>query len=146
MYREVSNAPEVFLVHPGGPFWQHKDEGAWSIPKGEVVDGQEELLQTAEREFKEETGFTPSGPFIFLGTVKNKSGKTVHAWGFEGTCNPLNLKSNTLTIEWPPGSGHRIEIPEVDRGDFFTLDSARKKIVPYQVPLLDSLERHVGTA
>src|SRR6187402_2657939 len=124
LYRKRGGEIEVFLVHPGGPFWVKKDHGAWTIPKGEY-EAEEEPLAAAQREFKEETGFAAIGNFIELGTVQQKSGKTVSAWAVEGDCDPSLLRSNTCEIEWPPRSGKRIEIPEVDRGSWFSLQRAR---------------------
>jgi len=133
-------ALEIFLVHPGGPFWANKDQ--WSIPKGEYQD-HEPPLAAAQREFQEETGFTPRGPFIELGEITQPSGKRVLAWAFEGDCEPAALASNSCSLEWPPRSGRRIEIPEVDRGAWFSIAQARKKIFKGQekllVRLVDSL-------
>lgn len=145
MYRVRDGRMEVLLVHPGGPFWMKKDAGAWSLPKGEAGAG-EDLLQTAQREFEEETGFHPEGEFFSLGEVRQKSGKVVCAWAFEGDCDSSSLKSNTFMMEWPPRSGEKQEFPEIDRAEFFALDEARKKINPAQVALLDALERAVGSA
>ena len=139
MYRVHSERTEVFLVHPGGPMWANKDKGAWTIPKGEYDIG-EEPLAAAEREFREETGFVAIGPFQSLGSVRQKSGKIVTAWAFLGNFDPANLTSNTCKIEWPPRSGKRIEIPEVDRGEWFSCERARKYIRAEQIPFLDSLE------
>lgn len=129
---------EVFLVHPGGPYWSRKNEGVWTIPKGEYEAG-EEPLDAAIREFREETGFEAAGPFLELGSVRQKSGKVVIAWAFEGDCDPEGLRSNTCEIEWPPRSGKRIEIDEVDRGDWFTFERAGKFIRAEQAPLLEAL-------
>jgi predicted NUDIX family NTP pyrophosphohydrolase len=118
---------EVLLVHPGGPFWAKKDYGAWVVPKGEINPG-EEPLAAAKREFEEETGVAAQGVFVPLGTVKHKGGKIVHAWAFEGDCDPTRLRSNTFSMEWPPRSGRRQEFPEIDRGEFFTLEAAHEKI------------------
>jgi predicted NUDIX family NTP pyrophosphohydrolase len=127
-------------VHPGGPFWAKKDEGAWSLPKGEVGDG-EDPITTARREFVEETGFTvPEVPLIPLGAARLKSGKWVRAWAVEGDCDPERLRSNWTDIEWPPRSGHTLRIPEVDRAGFFSIDEARQKINRGQVAFLDRLE------
>lgn len=139
MYRDRTEHQafvEVLLVHPGGPFWKNKDDGAWTIPKGEVETG-EELLAAAIREFNEETGLTPGEPFLSLGQVKHKSGKIIHAWAFRGDCDPSQIKSNTFEIEWPPKSGRRQEFPEIDRADFFDLSAARQKILAAEQPLLD---------
>lgn len=138
MFRKKNNELEVFLVHPGGPFWAAKDTGSWTVPKGEYVEG-EEPLDAAKREFTEETGFTASGEFIDLGTVRQTSGKIVNAWAFEGDCNPDELRSNFCEIEWPPRSGKKMEIPEVDRGAWFTLAEARGKILKTQEGFLDVL-------
>ena len=137
MYRIKAGEPEVFLVHPGGPFWKNKDVGVWSIPKGEI-DGAEDLLAAAEREFEEETAVKPSGPFSYLGTVE-RPGKIVHAWAFQGDCDPAKIKSNTIMINWPPRSGKQLESPEVDRAGFFTLVEAKEKLIPYQLPLLENM-------
>jgi predicted NUDIX family NTP pyrophosphohydrolase len=134
---------EVFLVHPGGPFWAGKDAGAWTVPKGEYVDG-EAALDAAKREFTEETGFAARGEFIDLGVVRQASGKLVNAWAFEGDCDPRELKSNLCTVEWPPRSGKRIEIPEVDRGEWFSAEEARKRILKSQMGFLDVLVGKVG--
>jgi predicted NUDIX family NTP pyrophosphohydrolase len=143
MYRtRPSGGPEVLLVHPGGPFWRNKDEGAWTIPKGEVPDG-EDLLAAARREFEEELGFPPAGPFAPLQPVKQKGGKVVHAWCFEGDCDPAAVRSNTFGMEWPPKSGRKATFPEVDRAAFFDLEAARKKINPAQAALLDELAGRV---
>lgn len=139
MYRMRDGAVQVLLAHPGGPFFVNKDEAAWSIPKGEP-DPDEDLLLTAQREFEEETGLTPSGPFIPLQPIKQKGGKIVHAWAFQGDCDPRAIKSNTFTMEWPPHSGRQQEFPEIDRADFFDLPTARKKIKAGQEALLGELE------
>lgn len=134
---------EVLLAHPGGPFWKKKDAGAWTLPKGEFEPG-EGALETARREFTEETGLQPQGEFLPLGEVVQKGGKIVRAWAFEGDCNPATLRSNTFSLEWPPRSGKAQDFPEIDRADFFALEEARKKINPAQVPLLDALKRIAG--
>ena len=138
MYRRMSNEVEVFLVHPGGPLWARKDKGAWTIPKGEY-EPDENPLAAARREFEEETGFQTTGEFLDLGSIKQKSGKIVMAWAFQGDCDPAQLTSNTCEIEWPPRSGRRLEIPEVDRGRWFSIEEARKYIREEQRPLLDKL-------
>lgn len=143
MFRRTKNEVEVFLVHPGGPFWAGKDAGAWTVPKGEYVEG-EEPLDAARREFQEETGFASFGKVLDLGTVKQASGKIVNAWAFEGDCDPAELKSNLCTIEWPPRSGRTMEIPEVDRGAWFTLPTARMAILKSQTPFLDALAKALG--
>ena len=129
---------EVLLVHPGGPFWARKDAGAWSIPKGEFQC--EDPLQAAIREFTEETGITPAGDFIELTPVKQAGGKLVYAWAVEGDCDVRTLKSNTFTLEWPKGSGHLREFHEVDRAEWFSLVTARAKLLRGQLPLLQELE------
>lgn len=139
MYRKSGSSLEVFLVHPGGPFWAKKDEGAWSIPKGLVEKG-EDKLGAAKREFAEETSVVPSGPFIELGEIRQKSGKQVYAWAFEGNCDPPSIKSNTFSLEWPPKSGRMSEFPEIDRGKFFAVAEARRKINPQQAEFVNRLE------
>ncbi len=139
MYRRLGEFIEVFLVHPGGPIWAKKDQGAWTIPKGQP-DSDEELLAAAQREFEEETSFIAKGPFVELGSIQQKSGKIVTGWAFEGDCDPAELVSNTCKIEWPPRSGKRLEIPEIDRGDWFSFKRARKYLREEQVPLLEALE------
>jgi predicted NUDIX family NTP pyrophosphohydrolase len=138
MYRRSGDSLEVFLVHPGGPLWAKKDEGAWTIPKGQY-EKSEDPLDAARREFEEETGFQATGEFADLGTIQQKSGKIVTAWAFEGDCDPARLTSNTCEIEWPPRSGRRLEIPEVDRGRWFFIEEARKYIREEQAPLLGKL-------
>ena len=142
MYRIRGGALEVLLVHLGGPLWAKKDAGAWFVPKGEIEPGEDELT-AARREFEEETGFKPVGPFLTLGSVRHKSGKTVTAWAFEGDCDPAALRSNTFTMEWPPRSGKHHEFPEVDRAAWFTIEAAREKIHPAEFELLDRLGRHL---
>ncbi len=139
MYRSVSGNLQVLLVHPGGPFFRSQDEGAWSIPKGEVEPG-EEPLAAALREFAEEIGVIPTGPFLGLTPVRQKGGKVVHAWAVEGDCDPAAITCNTVTIEWPPRSGRQVEFPEIDRAGFFGIAGARQKINAGQVPLVDQLE------
>jgi predicted NUDIX family NTP pyrophosphohydrolase len=138
MFRRREPEVEVFLVHPGGPFWANKDAGAWMIPKGEYVDG-ELPLDAARREFHEETGFEANGEFIDLGTVRQAGGKLVSAWAFEGDCDPRRLTSNFCMVEWPPRSGRTIEIPEVDRGAWYSLSAAKSSILKSQQPFLDVL-------
>ncbi len=140
MYRIKDGALQILLAHPGGPYFKNKDEGSWTIPKGEV-DADEDLLDTAKREFTEETGVTPTGPFIALQPVTQKGGKIVYAWAFHGNCDPLTIVSNTFTLEWPPKSGRQVEFPEVDRAEFLDLHKARKKIKASQIPLIDELEQ-----
>jgi predicted NUDIX family NTP pyrophosphohydrolase len=138
MYRRREDGLAVFLVHPGGPFWAKKDLGAWSIPKGEYSES-EQPLETARREFHEETGFTAQGDFIELGSLKQTGGKMVSVWAFEGDCDPSKLTSNRCQIEWPPRSARLIEIPEVDRGEWFSIQAARERILKSQAPFLDML-------
>ena len=139
MYRRRGAELEVFLAHPGGPFFARKDAGAWSIPKGEVEPG-EELLATAVREFEEETGIPAGEPRIPLGEVKQKGGKVVHAWAFEGDWpEGATLRSNTFSLEWPPGSGRVQSFPEIDRAELFGLAVARAKINAAQAVFLDRL-------
>jgi predicted NUDIX family NTP pyrophosphohydrolase len=142
MFRRCDGELEVLLAHPGGPFWATRDAGAWTIPKGGIDRG-EEPLQTAIREFSEETGFTAAGPFLPLGSVTQLGGKVVHAWGFEGDCDPSRLRSLMAHTEWPPRSGRRIEVPEIDRVAFFSLGDARRAINVAQVAFLDRLARAV---
>ena len=134
------NGLEVFLVHPGGPFWAKKDEHAWSIPKGEL-DGGEDPLTTARREFAEETGLSTDGDFIPLAACKQSGGKVVHAFAIEGDADPAAVKSNMFELEWPPRSGRRQAFPEVDRAAWFPLAAARTKIHKGQAPIIDELER-----
>ena len=143
LYRRRSGL-EVLLAHPGGPFWRGRDAGAWTIPKGLVAPG-EALLDAARRELREETGLVPDGPFLPLGSVRQKAGKTVHAWACEGDADPATVTSNTTTIEWPRGSGRRITYPEVDRCGWFALGVAREKLNPAQSELLGRLEAALQT-
>jgi len=140
MYRRRNDRLEYLLVHPGGPFWAKKDQGAWTIPKGEIEAG-EDPLAAAKREFEEELGFVAAGEFIQLAPIKQKSGKVVHAWAFEGDCEPSALKSNTFTIEWPPRSARMMEFPEVDRAEFFPIEIATQKINPAQISFLEETQR-----
>ena len=140
MYRRRNGQVEVFLVHPGGPFWAKKDLGAWSICKGEYAES-ELPLEAAKREFHEETGFTAQGSFLELGVVQQASGKIVSAWAFEGDCDPGKLVSNHCQVEWPPRSGRMIKIPEVDRGGWFSIEGARERILKAQEPFLDRLSQ-----
>jgi predicted NUDIX family NTP pyrophosphohydrolase len=140
MFRRCGEAPEVLLVHPGGPFWTRRDQGAWSIPKGEFAPD-EDRLAAARREFEEETGIWPEGEFIPLSPRRQPSGKVVHAWAFEGDCDPTAIVSNTFVMEWPPRSGRRQEFPEVDRAEWFRLEEAKQKLVSGQAGLVEELER-----
>lgn len=139
LYRRSPLGLELFLAHPGGPFWKNRDLGAWTIPKG-VPDAGEELLAAACREFEEETGIRPQGPFIPLGAVRQKAGKLVHAWGWEGDADPARVTSNSTKAEWPRGSGRWLTFPEVDRCAWFSPDLARRKLNPAQSELVDRLE------
>ena len=139
MFRRKDSALEVLLVHPGGPFFARKDDGAWTIPKGEAAPG-EDFLARAQIEFEEELGIKPSGNWIELGSIRQKGGKTVYAWAFEDDLpEAFKLKSNTFEMEWPPRSGKLKEFPEIDRGEFFAEEVARQKINPAQTPFLDRL-------
>jgi predicted NUDIX family NTP pyrophosphohydrolase len=145
MYRRKLHEVEVFLVHPGGPFFAKKDLGAWTVPKGEYAEG-EDPLPAAKREFQEETGFAVPESFLDLGSVKQAGGKIVSAWAFEGDCDPSKLISNHCEVEWPPRSGRMIEIPEVDRGAWFSVAEARERIKSSQMPFLDRLSRILSLA
>ncbi|MGO9422358.1 NUDIX domain-containing protein [Roseiarcus sp.] len=138
LFRRRPPGVEVLLVHPGGPFWTKKDEGTWSIPKGEVGPG-EDLLAAAKREFREETGAVAEGAFLDLGTVKQPSGKLVAAWASEGVFDPASLTSEHFTMEWPPRSGKSAAFPEVDKAEWFDLETAKRKILKGQRPILDAL-------
>jgi predicted NUDIX family NTP pyrophosphohydrolase len=138
VYRRTGTGIEVLLVHPGGPFWMKKDDGAWSFPKGEFTEG-EDPLTTARRELTEETGCAADGDFIPLGTVKQAGGKIVHLWAVEGDCDVTNIRSNTFSVEWPPRSGRRQDFPEVDRAGWFGPDEARRKLLEGQRPFVDRL-------
>jgi predicted NUDIX family NTP pyrophosphohydrolase len=139
LYRRIGDAPEVFLVHPGGPYFGKKDRGAWGIPKGEY-EPDEDPLAAARREFTEETGFPAEGEFLPLSEIRQKSGKLTTAWAFEGDCDPSALVSNTCEIEWPPRSRRTITIPEVDAGRWFSLAEAREFLREDQHPFLEQLE------
>jgi predicted NUDIX family NTP pyrophosphohydrolase len=138
LYRRKKNVLQVFLVHPGGPFFTKKDEGAWSVPKGELDEG-EDALAAARREFEEETGCRAEGTFIPLSPVTQKNGKIVLAWAMEGDCDADAIRSNTFALEWPPKSGRVRDFPEVDRAGWFTVDEAKKKSNPAQAALVDEL-------
>jgi len=143
LFRKVNAQVEVFLVHPGGPFWARKDAGAWSIPKGEY-SASEDPLEAAKREFKEETGVEAAGDFLALGESKQPGGKLVTAWAVESDLDPGAIQSNTFSLEWPPKSGKLQEFPEVDRAAWFPLLEARTKILKGQVPFLDRLIEKLG--
>ncbi|MBC8095930.1 MAG: NUDIX domain-containing protein [Akkermansiaceae bacterium] len=138
MYRIKDGELEFLLAHPGGPFWKNKDLGAWTIPKGEIHEG-EEPLAAAKREFEEEMGFKPEGEFVILQPITQKGGKIVHAWAFEGDCDAACIRSNTFQMEWPPRSGRFQECPEIDRACFFRLTEAKQKINPAQAAFLEEL-------
>jgi predicted NUDIX family NTP pyrophosphohydrolase len=138
MYRRSNGALEVFLVHPGGPFWAKKDAAAWSIPKGEF-DPSEDPLVVARRELEEETGLIAAGNFRPLGPIRQAGGKVVHAFALEGDCDPEAIRSNTFEIEWPPRSGRRQAFPEIDRAAWFPIDVARGRVHKGQIALLDEL-------
>jgi predicted NUDIX family NTP pyrophosphohydrolase len=138
LFRRKSAGLEVLLVHPGGPLWAKKDEGAWSIPKGEI-DGGEDPLAAARREFEEELGSPISGEFIELAPIRQVSGKVVHAWAIEGDFDPATLTGGSFSMEWPPRSGRHQHFPEVDRAEWFTIDNAKRKINKAQIALLDQL-------
>ncbi len=140
VYRTGGHGLEVLLVHPGGPYWKRRDLGAWTIPKGEIEPG-EEPLAAARREFSEETGSTVDGAFTRLQPVTMRSGKVVHAWAVSGDIDARRITSVTFAIEWPPRSGRQQQFPEVDRGAWFSLTEARRRILPAQAPLLDDLLR-----
>jgi predicted NUDIX family NTP pyrophosphohydrolase len=143
MYRDEGGTLQVLLAHPGGPFWQARDEGAWTLPKGEYEDA-EQALAAARREFAEETGFAVTPPFIALGEVVQKSGKRIMAWAFAGDCEPSRLRCNSFEMEWPPRSGRRQSYPEIDRVAWLDLVQARRKINPAQRALLERLETAVA--
>jgi Predicted NTP pyrophosphohydrolase len=143
LFRLKNKDIEVFLAHPGGPFFKNKDEGAWTIPKGEIDEDEDPLL-AAKREFKEETGTEINGKFIPLKPVKYKSGKIVYAWAVEGDIDPSVLEGNIFKLEWPPKSGKYIDVPEIDRVEWFTLTEGKKKIIPAQSPFLDEAEEKIN--
>jgi predicted NUDIX family NTP pyrophosphohydrolase len=144
LYRVRDGAPEVLLVHPGGPFWAKRDAGAWSIPKGEHEPG-EDPRACAMRELEEELGTNPAGDgdLVELGDVRQRSGKVVTAWAVNGDFDPATLRSNTFSMEWPPRSGAMRDFPEVDRAEWFSLGEARERILPAQAPFLDRLAERV---
>ena len=138
MYRRRGGGIEVLLVHPGGPFWAKKDQGAWSIPKGEYEPG-EDPLAAARREFTEETGIVPEGAFVALAPLRQRSGKIVRAFAIEGDLDPQAIRSNTFVMEWPPRSGRLQEFPEVDRAAWFPLEEAKQKLLEAQVAVIEEL-------
>jgi predicted NUDIX family NTP pyrophosphohydrolase len=144
LYRRTTGGVEVLLGHPGGPYFATRDEGAWSIPKGEVEEG-EDLEAVARREFREETGQAPPvGPALALGTIRQKGGKVVHAWALEGDLDPAAARSNTFTMQWPPASGTWISVPELDRVAWFTPPEAKRRMKEAQAPLVDRLLAALG--
>jgi len=138
LYKKIVNDLQIFLVHPGGPFFKNKDEGSWSIPKGEFLNDEDALI-AAKREFEEETGQAIDGDFISLKSIKQKGGKTVYAWAVEGDIDHETIVSNVFDLEWPPRSGKMITIPEVDRADWFDVTAAKQKINPAQVLFIERL-------
>lgn len=145
MYRRRGPALEVLLAHPGGPFWSRRDEASWTLPKGEIDEG-EDPLAAARREFSEETGFVATPPFLPLGELRQKSGKRISAWAFEGDANPAQLRSNLFEMEWPPRSGRLKEFPEVDRVQWYDVETAAVKLIAGQVPFLAALEERLRQA
>ena len=145
LYRCHGELLEVFLVHPGGPFWAKKDAGAWSLPKGEIGED-EDPLRAAKREFTEETGFPIEGEFRPLEPIKQPGGKVVQAWAIEADCDPAQVRSNVFTMEWPPKSGRTQQFPEVDRAEWFNVAEARKRIIAAQINFLDQLVAVLGSA
>lgn len=143
LFRRRGQSLEVFLVHPGGPFWQKKDLGAWSIPKGEYAEG-EDPIAVARREFEEETSFQVEGELIPLADIKQPSGKIISAWALEGDCAAEDVQSNLFSMEWPPKSGKMQEFPEIDRAEWFRLEEAHRRIIKGQVGFLDQLAQKLG--
>ena len=143
LFRRNGHRLEVLLVHPGGPFWKRKDLAAWSFPKGECQEG-EDPLAAAQREFTEEVGATPNGQFMSLGEIRQPGGKIVVAWAVSGEFDISKLRSNTFSLEWPPGSGKTQEFPEIDQAEWFSMPSARQKILKGQLGFLDRLEAALG--
>jgi len=144
MYRRTGGAVEVLLVHPGGPFWKKKDDGAWTIPKG-LYQAEEEALAAAKREFEEETGAAPAGEFTLLGAFRQSSAKTVSVWAVEGEFDVTRLKSNAFALEWPPKSGKINDFPEIDRAAWFSANEAGRKILKGQRGILDALIARLGS-
>ena len=143
LYRKRNSHMEMFLVHPGGPFWRNKDAGAWTIPKGEF-DDEEGALAAAQREFKEEVGVSISGDFIPLTPVKQKSGKIIYAWALEKDIDILEIKSNSFEIEWPPKSKQLKQFPEIDKGEWFSEKNAFEKIIPAQAAFIEEILKRVS--
>ena len=140
MFRRRGGGLEVFLVHPGGPFWAKKDQGAWSVPKGEYEPGEDPIV-AARREFAEETGIVPEGEYVALTPLRQSGGKIVHAFAVQGDCDPQAIRSNTFVMEWPPRSGRQQEFPEIDRAGWFPLEQAKQKLLAAQVVLVEELAR-----
>lgn len=138
MYRFGPQGLQVLLAHPGGPYWARKDDGAWTLPKGEYPAGADALGE-AQREFLEETGWSSQGPYLPLGELRQKSGKRIRAWAFEGDCDAAQLRSNAFEMEWPPRSGRMQAFPEIDRAAWFTPEEARRKLIAGQAPFIDAL-------
>ena len=145
MYRFGAQGVQVLLAHPGGPYWTRKDDGAWTLPKGEYAPGADPLVE-AQREFQEETGWPPQGPYLPLGELRQKSGKRIRAWAFEGDCDVAQLRSNTFEMEWPPRSGRMQAFAEIDRAAWFTLQEAYRKLIAGQLPFLDALQEQLRKA
>ena len=144
LFRPRGGRLEVLLAHPGGPFFRNRDEGHWTIPKGEA-DGDEELIAVARREFEEETGHqAPDGDPIDLGSIVQNGGKVVHAWALEGDLDPATAESNTFEMVWPPGSGRAQTFPEIDRVEWFVVDEAKRRVKPTQIPLIERLVAAIG--
>jgi len=143
LYRALDDGLEVFLVHPGGPYWEKKDDGAWSVPKGEFEAG-EDPSEAAKREFREETGSDITGEFIELSPLKQPSGKIVYVWAVEGNIDATSIKSNMFTMEWPPRSGKEQAFPEVDKGGWFTISQAQEKLLVGQRGFLEQLQKYLG--
>jgi predicted NUDIX family NTP pyrophosphohydrolase len=139
LFRRTGGRLEVFLAHPGGPFWRDRDLGAWTVPKGLLEEG-EDPLAAAVREFEEETSIRPEGPYLPLGSIRQRAGKHVHAWAWEGEADPRRVRSNLMRAEWPRGSGRWLSFPEVDRCEWFDAREARQKANPAQAELIDRLE------
>lgn len=146
-FRRGASGVEVLVAHPGGPMWARRDEGSWTIPKGLADDGETDLLAVARREFAEETGHpAPAGPYLDLGEVRLRSGKLVRAWAAEGSLDPATAHSNEFDLEWPPGSGRVLRVPEVDRVAWMAPDAARRALNPVQAELVDRLMEALAAA
>jgi predicted NUDIX family NTP pyrophosphohydrolase len=144
LYRRAAGTVEVFLVHPGGPFWANRDDGAWSIPKGEF-DPNEDPLDAAKREFREETGLTEKGEYLPLKPIRQKGGKIVHAWAVQCDIDAAAVRSNSFSMAWPSGSGNVREFPEIDRGEWFKIETAKQKILKSQMGLLEQLQESIAS-